>query len=145
MSHTRVHQGRKSPTRQQLQLMTSDIQDSVSFGKRWGEKFWRFWTWSTRTTVSQGVGGSLDHLKVMQNGHDVLRHEDVAGINGHAGDRDQQGVWGGAVKELQRGGFTQKSTILGRHRLKVIERCYHFIFSCYFHHLRQLIICCFKM
>lgn len=39
-----------------------------------------------------GAATSLDHLKVVQNGHDVLRHEDVAGVNGHASDRDQQGV-----------------------------------------------------
>lgn len=38
------------------------------------------------------VGASLDHLKVVQNGHDVLRHEDEAGVDGHASDRDQQGV-----------------------------------------------------
>lgn len=63
------------------------------------------WTWSTRTTVRRmrrGAGGqpqtSLDHLKVVQNGHYVLRHEDVAGVNGHAGDRDQQGVWVGASR-----------------------------------------------
>lgn len=28
---------------------------------------------------------SLDDLEVVQDGHDVLRHEDVAGVNGHAG------------------------------------------------------------
>lgn len=39
-----------------------------------------------------GAAASLDHLKVVQNGHDVLRHEDVASVNGHASDRDQQGV-----------------------------------------------------
>lgn len=40
-----------------------------------------------------GVGGaSLDHLKVVQDGHDVLRHEDEAGVDGHASHRDQQGV-----------------------------------------------------
>lgn len=36
---------------------------------------------------------SLDDLKVVQDGHDVLRHEDVSGVDGHAGDRHQQGVW----------------------------------------------------
>lgn len=40
----------------------------------------------------RGGGGSLDHLKVVKNGHDVLRHEDVAGVDGHAGEGDQQGV-----------------------------------------------------
>lgn len=39
-----------------------------------------------------GAAASLDHLKVVQNGHDVLRHEDVAGVHGHGGHRDQQGV-----------------------------------------------------
>lgn len=37
-------------------------------------------------TESQGLDGvmvSLDDLKVMQDGHDVLRHEDVAGVDGH--------------------------------------------------------------
>lgn len=33
---------------------------------------------------------SLDDLEVVQDGHDVLRHEDVAGVNGHGGHRDQQ-------------------------------------------------------
>lgn len=35
---------------------------------------------------------SLDDLEVVQDGHDVLRHEDVAGVHGHAGHGDQQGV-----------------------------------------------------
>lgn len=42
---------------------------------------------------------SLNDLKVVQDRHDVLRHEDVAGVNRHAGHRDKQGVWGGDVKE----------------------------------------------
>lgn len=42
---------------------------------------------------------SLDDLEVVQDGHDVLRHEDVAGVNGHASYGDQQGVWRGGVKE----------------------------------------------
>lgn len=43
----------------------------------------------------RGPGGrsvSLDHLEVVQDGHDVLRHEDVAGVDGHAGHGDEQGV-----------------------------------------------------
>lgn len=28
---------------------------------------------------------SLDNLEVVQDGHDVLRHKDIAGINSHAG------------------------------------------------------------
>lgn len=62
-----------------------------------------------------GAATSLDHLKVVQNGHDVLRHEDVAGVNGHASDRDQQGVWR-VVKEetVYRG-----STGLGLDRLNI--------------------------
>lgn len=39
-----------------------------------------------------GVIVSLDDLEVVQDGHDVLRHEDVTGVNSHAGHRDQQGV-----------------------------------------------------
>lgn len=31
------------------------------------------------------VSVSLDNLEVVQDGHDVLRHEDIAGINSHAG------------------------------------------------------------
>lgn len=46
-----------------------------------------------------GVIVSLDDLKVMQDSHDVLRHEDVAGVNGHASHRDEQGVWRGDAKE----------------------------------------------
>lgn len=46
-----------------------------------------------------GVTVSLDNLEVVQDGHDVLRHEDVAGVNSHAGHRDQQGVWRGGVKD----------------------------------------------
>lgn len=45
------------------------------------------------------VAVSLDNLKVVQDSHNVLRHEDVAGVDGHAGHRDQQGVWRGAVKD----------------------------------------------
>lgn len=121
-SGTRVHRGRNSPTRpHHLLLMTSDIQDSVSFGKRQREKFCRSDLNLKHQDHSRGGGGgddsepetSLDHLKVVQNGHDVLRHEDVAGVNGHAGDRDQQGVWGGAVKEkLQRRGDTRDIFLL---------------------------------
>lgn len=39
-----------------------------------------------------GRSGSLDHLEVVQDGHDVLRHEDVAGVDGHAGHGDEQRV-----------------------------------------------------
>lgn len=39
-----------------------------------------------------GVFVSLDNLEVVQDRHDVLRHEDVAGVNSHAGHGDQQGV-----------------------------------------------------
>lgn len=95
----RVCRGRGSPTTQHhLLLMTSDIQDSVSFGKKQREKFCRSDLNLKHQDHSQTdeAGGqpqtSLDHLKVVQNGHDVLRHEDVAGVNDHAGDRDQQGV-----------------------------------------------------
>lgn len=35
---------------------------------------------------------SLNNLKVVQDGHDVLRHEHVAGVYGHTGHRDEQGV-----------------------------------------------------
>lgn len=42
-----------------------------------------------------GLRPSLDDLEVVQDGHDVLRHEDVAGVHGHAGHGDQQGVWRG--------------------------------------------------
>lgn len=35
---------------------------------------------------------SLNNLKVVQDGHDVLRHEDVAGVNRHAGHGDEEGV-----------------------------------------------------
>lgn len=55
--------------------------------------------WTDRKPETDGtcrwMGGvivSLDDLKVMQDSHDVLRHEDVAGVNGHAGHRDEQGV-----------------------------------------------------
>lgn len=55
---------------------------------------------------SQGWGwgwgwahGSLDHLEVVQDGHDVLRHEDVAGVDGHGGHGDQEGVWRRHVEE----------------------------------------------
>lgn len=84
--------------------MASDIQDSVSVGKRRREKFCRSdldpkHQDHSQTDEAGGGGGgggqpqtSLDHLEVVQNGHDVLRHEDVAGVNGHAGDRDEQGV-----------------------------------------------------
>lgn len=43
----------------------------------------------------RGPGGrsvSLDHLEVVQDGHDVLRHEDIAGVDGHAGHGDEQRV-----------------------------------------------------
>lgn len=33
---------------------------------------------------------SLDQLEVVQDGHDVLRHEDVAGVDGHGSHRDEQ-------------------------------------------------------
>lgn len=42
---------------------------------------------------------SLNNLKVVQDGHDVLRHEDVAGVNRHAGHGDEEGVWRGDVKD----------------------------------------------
>lgn len=32
-----------------------------------------------------GFNVSLDNLEVVQDGHDVLRHEDIAGVNSHAG------------------------------------------------------------
>lgn len=38
---------------------------------------------------TDGVIVSLDDLEVVQDSHDVLRHEDVAGVNGHAGHGDQ--------------------------------------------------------
>lgn len=47
-----------------------------------------------------GVGVvSLDDLEVVQDRHDVLRHEEVAGVHGHAGHRDEQRVWGGVKEE----------------------------------------------
>lgn len=48
------------------------------------------WTGSQR--LMGGVTVSLDDLKVVQDGHDVLRHEDIAGVNSHASHRDQQGI-----------------------------------------------------
>lgn len=41
---------------------------------------------------------SLYHLKVVQDGHDVLRHEDVSRVDGHAQHGDQQGIWGRASR-----------------------------------------------
>lgn len=38
---------------------------------------------------TDGVIVSLDDLEVVQDSHDVLRHEDIAGVNGHAGHGDQ--------------------------------------------------------
>lgn len=46
-----------------------------------------------------GRSGSLDHLEVVQDGHDVLRHEDVAGVDGHGGHGDEEGVWRRRVEE----------------------------------------------
>lgn len=40
----------------------------------------------TRTSgQTGGLAVSLHDFKVVQDGHDVLRHEDVAGVDGHAG------------------------------------------------------------
>lgn len=39
-----------------------------------------------------GRSASLDDLEVVQDGHDVLRHEDVAGVHSHGGHRDEQRV-----------------------------------------------------
>lgn len=63
----------------------------------------------------RGPGGrcvSLDHLEVVQDGHDVLRHEDVAGVDGHAGHGDEQRVWRRGVKEgnLEAEGFVDQCT-----------------------------------
>lgn len=71
------------------------------------QRDWRWgWTWSTDGTGCwdgpRRVGvtvTSLDQLKVVQDGHDVLRHEDVAGVDGHGSHRDEQRVWGGTVEE----------------------------------------------
>lgn len=48
--------------------------------------------------VSQSV--SLDDLEVVEDGHDVLRHEDVPGVNGHPNDEDQEGVEDGPLPRL---------------------------------------------
>lgn len=39
-----------------------------------------------------GRRASLDDLEVVQDGHDVLRHEDVAGVHSHGSHRDEQRV-----------------------------------------------------
>lgn len=39
-----------------------------------------------------GVTTSLDNLEVVKDSHDVLRHENVAGVDGHASHGDQQRV-----------------------------------------------------
>ncbi len=82
-----------------LEIPTSSPADGRQTGRQAGG-------WTDRKPETDGtcvwmgrVIVSLDDLEVVQDGHDVLRHEDVAGVNGHAGHRDQQGVWGGDVKE----------------------------------------------
>lgn len=51
----------------------------------------------------RGGAASLHHLKVVQDGHDVLRHEDVSRVDGHAEDGDQQGIWGGTSRRNTEG------------------------------------------
>lgn len=43
-------------------------------------------------TGGRSPTASLDDLEVVQDGHDVLRHEDVARVDGHAGHGDEQRV-----------------------------------------------------
>lgn len=43
---------------------------------------------------------SLDHFKVVQNGHDVLRHKHKASVYSHGCYRDQERIWHG-VKECK--------------------------------------------
>lgn len=52
------------------------------------------------------ASGSLDHLEVVQDGHDVLRHEDVAGVDRHGGHGDEEGVWRRQVEETSEGWLT---------------------------------------
>lgn len=51
----------------------------------------------------RGGAASLHHLKVVQDGHDVLRHEDISRVDGHAEDWDQQGIWGGTSRRNTEG------------------------------------------
>lgn len=52
-----------------------------------------------QTYATIRIPGSLDDFKVVQDGHDVLWHEHIAGVYGHTSHRDQQGVWRRDVKE----------------------------------------------
>lgn len=47
------------------------------------------------------TSSSLYNLKVMQDGHDVLGHEDIAGVQCHPHHRDQHRVEHGPLPRLQ--------------------------------------------
>lgn len=83
-------------------LAAPTFSDDVTLERR-GALLQHDWRWEVdvehRWTGSRGgprrVGvsvPSLDQLEVVQDGHDVLRHEDVAGVDGHGGHRDEQRV-----------------------------------------------------